>query len=92
MIKGNRASSYFTTFDSNGRKIEGEMRQCAHCQFSWIYQSGSGRKRGFCYHCQGLTCGRKVCQASCAPFWDIAQEMGKGYVFDPINGIFIKSN
>lgn len=37
--------------------------QCAHCGQHFILQPGSGRRRGFCLKCEGLTCG----SASCAP-------------------------
>src|SRR5438128_6583473 len=90
MIRGNKPSAYGVTLDKNGRKIEVEFRQCSHCQFTWEYKPESGKKRGFCFHCSGLTCGRKVCHDSCAPFWDIAQEMSKKYTFDTRYGIFLR--
>lgn len=62
-IRGDKPSGYFTTFDKYGNKIEGETRQCAHCQFTWVYQPGSGRTRGLCRKCNGLTCARPECIA-----------------------------
>ena len=37
MIKGYKPNGYFVTYDKHGNKIEGETRQCAHCQASWVY-------------------------------------------------------
>lgn len=90
MIQGNKPSAYGVTLDERGRKIEVEFRQCSHCQVSWEYKPGSGNKRGFCFHCNGLTCGRKVCKDNCAPFYDIAMEMSKKYELDPILGVFVR--
>ena len=61
MIKGEKPSGYFSTFDGEGRRIEGETRQCVHCQFVWEYKPGSGIKRGWCTRCNGLICARPEC-------------------------------
>ena len=90
MIRGNRPSAYGVTVDDKGRRIEVEFRQCQHCQTSWVYKPGSGNKRGFCFNCNGITCGRKACKENCAPFWEIAQEMSKNYILDLFNGIYVK--
>ena len=39
---------------------------CCHCGFVWIPMKGSGRKRGFCLKCMGVTCGRSEC-LDCLP-------------------------
>ena len=66
MLQKNRPSGYFSTFNvESGKKIEGETRQCIHCQYTWIYQPGSGRKRGWCIRCQGLLCGQYNCMKYC---------------------------
>jgi hypothetical protein len=39
---------------------------CCHCGFVWIPMKGSGRVRGFCTKCGGVTCGPE-CQANCIP-------------------------
>jgi hypothetical protein len=61
MIHGHKESGYFVTADGEGRKIEGETRQCVHCQFTWEYKPGSGDVRGFCLKCNGFLCGRPEC-------------------------------
>lgn len=91
MVRGNQAAGYGVYYDEFGLKHEIEYRQCSHCQYTWVYQAGSGRQRGWCMHCTGLLCGRPECmKMTCAPFWDIVQDMGKGYVFNESAGIFIK--
>ncbi len=41
--------------------FEGYVRQCIHCQHTWIYKPGSGIRRGFCENCHGFTCGHPAC-------------------------------
>jgi hypothetical protein len=47
--------------------IQKETRQCVHCGNHWIYEPGSGRVRGWCMKCNGVTCGSKQCDP-CVPF------------------------
>jgi hypothetical protein len=61
MIHGHKAAAYFSTGDGQGHKIEGEQRQCVHCQFLWDYRPGSGDERGWCLNCGGYLCGRMQC-------------------------------
>lgn len=35
--------------------------QCAHCGMHWIVVKGSGKKRGWCPTCGGVTCGKRGC-------------------------------
>lgn len=62
MITGYKPSGYFET-SRDGVRIEGETRQCVHCQYMWTYVPGSGATRGFCLKCNGLVCGRPECAA-----------------------------
>lgn len=39
---------------------------CVHCQYTWIYKPGSGKKRGWCYNCNGFICGPKCIE--CIPY------------------------
>jgi hypothetical protein len=41
--------------------------QCCHCGHHWIPVKGSGRTRGFCTKCNGVTCGRPECM-ECVPY------------------------
>lgn len=56
-------SGYFATADANGKHIEGETRQCAHCQYTWEFVPGSGITRAVCLSCLGLKCCRPECEA-----------------------------
>lgn len=60
-IQRYKPNGYFVTQDQNGNLVEGETRQCVHCQFIWQYEPGSGHTRGFCLKCNGLTCARPEC-------------------------------
>lgn len=63
MIRGHKPNAYFVTADGDGFKIEGEQRQCVHCQFCWTYRPGSGITRGYCLRHDGWLCGRPECEA-----------------------------
>ena len=83
MIQGKKGvAGYFSTFNSNGRKVEGETRMCAHCQFKWQYSPGSGVRRGFCKRCNGLLCGQDLCMKYCIPYMSRIESMEKGLKLD----------
>lgn len=42
-------------------------RQCVHCGGHFVSVKGSGVDRGFCMRCQGITCGKEMCDP-CMPF------------------------
>ncbi len=46
----------------------GDTLMCVHCQYHWIIRPGSGAKRGFCFPCDGVTCGKQACEENCTPF------------------------
>ena len=51
-----------------GQVSEGETVMCVHCQKHWEIKPGSGISRGFCFNCNGLTCGKQKCETECMPF------------------------
>lgn len=62
----------FTLLRPHGALLEdnrevADLLQCCHCQYTWKLQPGSGRRRGFCYRCMGVTCGKEACMV-CFPF------------------------
>jgi hypothetical protein len=95
MIRGHKPGNYFVTADAAGRKVEGEGRQCCHCQFSWEYHPGSGERRGYCARHDGWLCARPICaqlQAkmlakfpgqSCISFDDFNRRLRESYEHDP---------
>lgn len=54
--------------DPDGGVAEGDTLQCVHCQMHWVVRPGSGTKRGWCYRCNGPTCGKPQCMGRCVPF------------------------
>jgi hypothetical protein len=90
MIHGHKPAGYVQTTDASGKKIERELRQCCHCQYTWIYRPGSGSKRGFCLKCMGLLCGRKACFDNCSPFHDVRMQRDKAYRFQPLTGLYVR--
>lgn len=59
-----------------GNTYERETRQCSHCGRHWIFEPGSGKKRGYCYACNGLTCGADECNP-CYPYEQRIEDMEK---------------
>lgn len=51
-----------TDIETGKTLFEGDLRQCIHCQNTWVYKPGSGALRGFCMNCNGHLCGRLECQ------------------------------
>lgn len=40
---------------------------CVHCGAHWSPVTGSGRQRGYCMNCRGVTCGKQLCEMRCLP-------------------------
>ena len=97
MIRGYKPNGHYVTSTGNGVRIEGETRQCVHCQYAWEYRPGSGITRGWCLRCSGLICGRAECAAqqkrilasfpdatrSCMPWTDMVQRQRERFDHDP---------
>ena len=41
--------------------------QCCHCGIHFVSIRGSGKIRGKCFACNGITCGKQECDV-CVPF------------------------
>ena len=54
-----------TPLDSDRVTVQ-DTAQCCHCGRNWVVKPGSGRKRGLCLRCNGITCGSARCDA-CVP-------------------------
>lgn len=63
-----KASGVFLIDHPDGRQENVDTLQCAHCQAVWTPAWGSGKQRGWCYRCQGPTCGKERCEKGCAPW------------------------
>lgn len=44
-----------------------DTAQCVHCNAHFVMERGSGKKRGWCMNCGGITCGGVEC-SRCVPF------------------------
>lgn len=69
-----KESGYVQITDPITGNIERETKMCCHCGMHWIMQPGSGRTRGWCMKCNGVTCGKKKCD-SCYPYEEQLQDM-----------------
>jgi hypothetical protein len=61
-----RPAGYTVSSDFDGGLHEADTLQCVHCGLHWQVVKGSGRVRGFCMRCNGVTCGQKKC-GECVP-------------------------
>ena len=74
-----RPAGYIQVTGPLGVEEEGETVQCVHCEMHWKIVPGSGRKRGYCLNCDGLTCGKQACETKCVPAEKMIEEMeGRG--------------
>ena len=53
-------------FDGDGPEQTFDTVQCCHCGRHWVFEPGSGRKRGYCLKCNAITCGNERCDL-CVP-------------------------
>ena len=57
-------------------KVENyDTLMCVHCGMHWTPIQGSGRKRGFCLNCMGVTCGQRPCMVDCVPYEKMIEGM-----------------
>lgn len=56
-----RSPHGYAVWIGEGKNIERDTLQCAHCAFTFYVTPGSGKKRGFCTRCAQVTCGRPEC-------------------------------
>lgn len=52
-----------------------DTAQCKHCGKHWKIERGSGKQRGFCRNCMGVTCGAKRCTDTCEPVEKMLERM-----------------
>jgi hypothetical protein len=45
----------------SGKETHHDTLQCCHCMRHWIVVKGSGKRRGWCFRCNGPTCGADAC-------------------------------
>ncbi len=70
-----RPNGHILITDPDGGDSGGDTVMCVHCQMHWIIKPGSGRSRGFCFNCGGVTCGKQGCEEHCVPFEKAIEEM-----------------
>lgn len=64
----------YTHLDGVGDSNEDTV-QCVHCDAHWVIQPGSGKQRGFCMNCGGVTCGKELCETQCRPREQLIEEI-----------------
>ena len=64
--KGKGPSGHVIISAPGKQTIERETLQCVHCGMHWVREPGSGKERGWCMCCHGVTCGAQACNA-CVP-------------------------
>ena len=72
---GRNLSGYQFLTDADGNSQERETVSCAHCQYIMTIQPGSGTKRGYCFRCNAVICGKQACMEKCVPFEKAIEDM-----------------
>ena len=73
-----RPDGYVSVVGPLELEMEGDTRQCCHCQMHWVVKVGSGKLRGFCRSCMGSVCGKRKCMTECVPAEKMLEDMEKG--------------
>lgn len=63
--KPRHEDGYIIITDPSGETVY-QTQQCVHCGMHFPYIPGSGKTRGFCMSCMGITCGKPECDP-CVP-------------------------
>ena len=58
-----------STPHDGGPAVVRDIVRCVHCDYRWVWQPGSGRRRGFCTKCNGLVCGHAHCAQVGCHYW-----------------------
>lgn len=66
-VTARKSAGYISIVEPDKRPLEFDTLQCVHCGGHWRVQPGSGRKRGYCMRCNGVTCGQEECETKCEP-------------------------
>lgn len=66
----------------DGKEVQRDMVQCAHCGRVWQWHKGSGKLRSYCSNCNGITCGAFCPMGdACVPMEKGIELMEAGYLF-----------
>lgn len=63
---GKRSGILISTPYDGGPVVIQDTVMCCHCGRHWLVRPGSGKRRGICLNCGGITCGKKKCD-KCVP-------------------------
>ena len=74
---GQRCGVLVSRAYAGGPEQQIDLVQCVHCQQVFPYVRNSGRDRGWCPNCKGITCGRKHCDP-CVHWMQMLANMGAG--------------
>jgi len=65
----------------NDRVQQQDTVSCCHCGRVWLWVKGSGRVRGWCMRCNGVTCGNQACD-ECVPMLQMIQNLENGMSYE----------
>lgn len=65
--KYRKSSGTFIYYDPEFGEKQYDTARCRHCGFRWQVEPGSGKKRGWCFRCKGILCGKEWCLKECVP-------------------------
>jgi hypothetical protein len=74
LSKPRKEAGAFFEFDPDIGNHDWMTCMCVHCGRHWRYIPGSGKERGFCMHCMGITCGRRQCDP-CVPMEKMIEDL-----------------
>lgn len=79
---GQLAGVLVSTPRDGGKEVQTDMIRCCHCQRVWAWVVGSGRWRGRCGCCGGITCGPHCPVQGCVPALQLIENLEAGMTFE----------
>ena len=86
--RGRRTGTIISTSIDSDRTIHQEFVSCCHCSRIWRWQRNSGRLRGWCGRCMGITCGPGCPMGqSCIPREKVIEMLEAGHQWNNIKHV-----
>lgn len=78
-----RVGTLTSTDLDRDRVVTRDLVCCVHCGYLWVWEPGSGKRRGWCLKCGGFVCGHKACvQTGCVHRNQQLENMEQGRPLD----------
>jgi hypothetical protein len=74
---GQKSGTLISQIHGTDKVTHTDTISCCHCGRVWIWEPGSGRRRGFCLRCNAFHCGSVQC-CECRPVEQLLENIEQG--------------